>query len=537
MFNWIISSKKKDDWESEDSSQDEEILPERIQPERIQIENEIPHPPASDLEVALRVRQKKYFPTGYPDDMSDEIIEAYINRQIQRLYRQTMIRDLSRELLFVYKFRKDRAYIQNYFNDFIADEIKLECQKRQLRGLYRSAHNISTTMICDEIEDRREEIEEIREDSIEDVREKINIELDSESSEEEYLSRELISREKIGKETNRHKRARKELSSLNWEEKTAEWGYESSDINLNYGEEIMRTNPLFGIPGVYSQVGEQMGEQVTEEEIQKIANDIGDWNGEIRINFQDTKDEWDSTEEMPDLVSDSEEMPDLIDDSEEMRFHFIPAVKPVQHVTREHPEGYLELFIGPMFSGKSSKILFKLSSMADQRFRCLYVNSVKDVRDTEVQDSAVTTHNSSYSSLSSKITSVKVSNLNEVDVRNYDYIAVDEFQFYDDDDAVRCVRDWVGVYGKYVLVASLDGDAYRRKFGRVLELIPQADEITKLTAYCDLCRDNRGIVKKAPFTARMTSDTTAELVGGKDMYKAMCRSCHDFHLQITVSQI
>lgn len=205
-------------------------------------------------------------------------------------------------------------------------------------------------------------------------------------------------------------------------------------------------------------------------------------------------------------------------------------------VQREHPEGYLEIFMGPMFSGKSSRVLFKLSSMADQRFRCLYVNSIKDVRNTESQDNFVTTHNSSYSKMSPKITCIKVSNLSEVNVTDYDYIAIDELQFFDDDNTVRCISDWISLYGKCVLVASLDGDCYRRKFGRVLDLIPHANEVTKLNAYCDMCRDNYGLMKPAPFTARMTSDTTAELVGGTDLYKAMCRECHDFHLDVTVNQ-
>ncbi len=197
-------------------------------------------------------------------------------------------------------------------------------------------------------------------------------------------------------------------------------------------------------------------------------------------------------------------------------------------------EGYLEIFLGPMFSGKSSKILFKLSCMADQRFRCLYVNNVKDVRATEAQDAFVTTHNSSYSKISPKITCVKVAELIDVDVNDFDYIAIDELQFFDHESTVQTIVDWVTQYGKYVLIASLDGDCYRRRFGKVLDLIPHANEVTKLSSYCDMCRDNYGRLKPAPFTARMTSDTTAELVGGTDLYKAMCRECHDFHLDVTI---
>ena len=277
-------------------------------------------------------------------------------------------------------------------------------------------------------------------------------------------------------------------------------------------------------------------EYVIQAKKRKNEIPVFEWNenySDIKFNYSEDKwSNFDETEFNEVEFNETEvEFNEIVIDKIESKFE--PQNVKNSLLQREHPEGYLELYIGPMFSGKSSKILFKLSSMADQRFNCLYINSVKDIRETESQDNFVTTHNSSYSNLSSKITKIKVSSLREVSVSDYDYIAIDELQFFDDEYTVGCIDNWVSIYGKYVLVASLDGDCYRRKFGRVLDLIPHADEINKLTAYCDICRDNYGIMKKAPFTARMTSDTTAELVGGTNIYKAMCRSCHDFHVDIT----
>jgi len=122
--------------------------------------------------------------------------------------------------------------------------------------------------------------------------------------------------------------------------------------------------------------------------------------------------------------------------------------------------------------------------------------------------------------------------LSSINVDDFEYIAIDELQFFP--DAYDVVIEWVQ-RGKYIIVASLDGDCYRRKFGCVLDLIPHANQVTKLTGYCDICRDNYRKLTPAPFTARMTNDTSSELVGGTDLYKAMCRNCHDFHLDVTVS--
>lgn len=195
--------------------------------------------------------------------------------------------------------------------------------------------------------------------------------------------------------------------------------------------------------------------------------------------------------------------------------------------------GQLIIYIGGMFSGKSTAGLMQLSRMADCGFKCLYINHSSDNRVTESSDPIVTTHNSQFRHLSDKIDGVKAELLFNVDVRDYDYVFVDELQFFH--DGFEAVLTWIDQQHKNVIVASLDGDAYRRKFGDVLDLIPHADQVTKLTAFCDVCRDRDGVLVPAPFTARMINDSTeAKLVGGRDYYRAMCRKCHNRHISETV---
>jgi thymidine kinase len=192
------------------------------------------------------------------------------------------------------------------------------------------------------------------------------------------------------------------------------------------------------------------------------------------------------------------------------------------------PIGRLELVFGPMFSGKSTAILLRLARMADVGCDVLYINHAIDNRVTEAQDSVVSTHNSQYKTLSKKINAIKVSKLLEVDVKDYQYIAIDEGQFFG--DLYEAVIKWTTKYGKTIYVASLDGDAYRRKFGQVLDLIPNADKVEKLTAFCDICRVNKKELRDAPFTGRLTKNTDSTVVGGTDIYRAMCRECHNKHL-------
>lgn len=94
-------------------------------------------------------------------------------------------------------------------------------------------------------------------------------------------------------------------------------------------------------------------------------------------------------------------------------------------------------------------------------------------------------------------------------------IAIDEAQFFDDLEEF-CTRA-ADVDGKEIIVAGLDGDFMRRKFGQVLDLVPHADDVTKLTARCAKCA--------APglFSLRISAEKDTTLIGGKDKYLPVCR--------------
>jgi thymidine kinase len=73
--------------------------------------------------------------------------------------------------------------------------------------------------------------------------------------------------------------------------------------------------------------------------------------------------------------------------------------------------------------------------------------------------------------------------------------------------------------GKTVLISSLDGTFERKPFGTILNLIPKAEHIVKLSAVCTFCK------KEASFTKRMVESKEIVLIGSDDIYKPVCRSC------------
>jgi len=508
MFNWLVTK----------TGQKEEY--------------HIPTPPEPNLEVALRVKRKKYISSYYPEDLKEEIKEAYIEREMRKMNQNDFKELFSRDFRNEYRKREERRILKKYFMANLSKEMEKEWKNRKIFFLAKNTHKMLMCMLSEEIKGYQVPVGEV--DEYADMPDLIPV-----GEVDEYA--DLIPVEEIGERIYKGDLLKDIVDKLKNRVPVEEVD-EMPDLVEDSNSECESSEEFFPTKKI---------EESSEEEYVIIPNkNLKEESSEEEYIIQTNKRA--RNEQIPEFEWDKKITEWGLDASDFQPFDFVKNEEITEEdmtriskeigenwsirdhkIKREYPEGYFEIYMGPMFSGKSSKLLFKLSSMADQRFNCLYINSIKDVRKTESQDDAATTHNSSYSKLSSKITSMKVSSLREVDVSDFDYIAIDELQFFDDEHTIECIENWISIYGKYVLVASLDGDCYRRKFGRVLDLIPLADEIYKLTAYCDLCRDNYGILKKAPFTARMTSDRTAELVGGSDMYKAMCRKCHDFHIDIT----
>jgi thymidine kinase len=214
------------------------------------------------------------------------------------------------------------------------------------------------------------------------------------------------------------------------------------------------------------------------------------------------------------------------------------SLAPNPKLTPKKVSGYLQLWIGPMFAGKSSRLMSKLTTYADLGYRVLYINHSDDTRES-CGDATFSTHSSQYKGLSDKITAIKRTRLADIDVSDFDVIGVDETGFFF--DLVPVIDHWVNQEHKIVLGAGLDGNSLKKPFGSTLELICLADKVTKLNAACHLCllssmQGEPGQIPhvpnivKAPFTACLTSSSGERKVGGLESYSSMCRYHHNQHL-------
>lgn len=205
--------------------------------------------------------------------------------------------------------------------------------------------------------------------------------------------------------------------------------------------------------------------------------------------------------------------------------------------------GELIMFIGPMFSSKTTHLLAELTTCADLNHSVLYINHSSDIRNTEQQDAYITTHHSSFRKLSEKITQVKVNRLEEIpyDISAYDVIGIDESQFFPNINAI--VRDWVINKNKTVYLAGLNGDFRMMPIGEIHLLYSLASCIKLLTAKCEMCKakitgSKRPLMIDAHFTGKIGGDKNKIVeIGGENLYKPLCMACHKANMYETTETV
>jgi len=173
----------------------------------------------------------------------------------------------------------------------------------------------------------------------------------------------------------------------------------------------------------------------------------------------------------------------------------------------------IKIILGCMYSGKTSKVIKECKKWNSINRKSLCINFDGDNRYGEDENL--------YSHDLNSVQCVKVNNLSQIEkkmILENDLILINEAQFFD--DLIECCSIWCDEYKKNIIVSGLDGDFKRQPFGKILDLIPMADSVTKLTAYCTICKDGT----LAPFTKRITNEKE-QIVIGSSNYIAVCRKC------------
>jgi thymidine kinase len=179
----------------------------------------------------------------------------------------------------------------------------------------------------------------------------------------------------------------------------------------------------------------------------------------------------------------------------------------------------LELIIGPMFAGKSSALQSIVRRRTAIGWKVLVIKPTIDKRYGGVSE--VVNHDLQ------RCPAVAVEKLTclfyDAGYKESLLVIVEEGQFFD--DLIEFTLVAVEQHGKHVVVVGLDGDAHRKPFGQILDLIPLADEVQRIYALCKLCGDGT----PGRFTCAMDAAVAAAtrkgqpLVGGDQEYMPLCR--------------
>ena len=173
--------------------------------------------------------------------------------------------------------------------------------------------------------------------------------------------------------------------------------------------------------------------------------------------------------------------------------------------------GSLHLILGPMFSGKTTRLIQIFKTRKNMNKRVVVINYADDTR---YHSNMLSTHDKVM------IPCIQLFHLNEFDCSEYDTILINEGQFFG--DLFENVLKFVETFGKEVFIFGLDGDFLRNKFGCILDLIPYCDTVQKLYALCADCSNGN----LAIFSHRISQEKEQMVIGANN-YKPLCRSCYN----------
>jgi thymidine kinase len=176
-------------------------------------------------------------------------------------------------------------------------------------------------------------------------------------------------------------------------------------------------------------------------------------------------------------------------------------------------QGWIEVVVGSMFSGKSEELIRRLRRAQIARQK---VQIFKPALDTRY----ATDHIVSHSEM--RIASTAVATARELLERvepDTEVIGIDEGQFFDLE--LPSVCNILADQGKRVIVAGLDQDYLGRPFEPMPQLLAIAEYITKTLAICMVCGN------PANHTQRLVASDDRVLLGAQGTYEARCRRCFD----------
>lgn len=181
-------------------------------------------------------------------------------------------------------------------------------------------------------------------------------------------------------------------------------------------------------------------------------------------------------------------------------------------VERHNKRGKIEVICGSMFSGKTEELIRRLKRAKISKLK---VEIFKPGVDIRYDDEKVVSHDKN------EIMSTPVSSSSRIPllVSEVDVVGIDEAQFFD--DGLPNIVNQLANSGIRVIIAGLDMDFQGEPFGPMPHLMAIAEHVTKAHAICMRCGE------LAHYSHRIVKSDKIVLLGEKDEYEPLCRSCYN----------
>lgn len=184
-----------------------------------------------------------------------------------------------------------------------------------------------------------------------------------------------------------------------------------------------------------------------------------------------------------------------------------------------HPNGWLEIICGSMFSGKTGELIRRVRQA---KFGNLKVNVFKPAIDHRFSNDSVESHDGlSFTAHSAESSEEILNSINS----NLDVIGIDEIQFFD--EGIVPVVNTLANQGIRVIMAGLDTDFRGEPFGQMPILMAISDSITKLNAICPICSLPASRTQRLIHGKPASYHDPVIFVGASESYEPRCRFHHE----------
>ena len=176
----------------------------------------------------------------------------------------------------------------------------------------------------------------------------------------------------------------------------------------------------------------------------------------------------------------------------------------------------ITLIYGPMFSGKTTKLIEIYKEMLAQKKNCIAINYELDTRygkNKIISHDGLAIDSYSITNIDDFINNSATKEL----ISSADFIFINEAQFFE--SILENVLYLTNILKKNVVLCGLDLDYKRQKFGTMMDLLSKATNVFKMTGKCVKCNGT------SCYSHRTVASYFQILIGTTE-YIPLCETCY-----------